>query len=67
MRRAKTKGSRKNFATQKMILYCKTLPPQEMKIIILKPPWRDSAFVFKVKIALKVTMRRAKQKPEEKL
>ena len=37
-----------------------------MKIIILKPPWRDSTFVFKVKIALKVAMRRAKQKPEEK-
>jgi hypothetical protein len=38
MHRAKTKALRKKFTKQKLIYIAKTLQPQDLQLLILKPP-----------------------------
>ena len=40
----------------------KTLPPQDLQLLILKPPSCFKIFIFQLKITHNVTMRRAKTK-----
>ena len=46
MRRAKTKALRKKLLYTKSHLYLKTLPPQDLQLLILKPPSWFKFFVF---------------------